>query len=152
MPFNLDEFLPYRLNIAATLVSRSFAAEHQEKSGLSIPEWRVMAHLANEGRVSIRDIHKKVNLDKSIVSRAAARLEQAGQLRKMEHATDRRLVSLELTEKGQTLMHWMGDVAHAYQARLHADLGADAQQFEMLLERIIKTVQADDPRNDKTPA
>lgn len=137
MPFNLDEFLPYRLNVAATQISRRFAALHQERSGLSIPEWRVMAHLANEGAVSVRDIHKRVNLDKSIVSRAASRMESAGLLRKSGHETDRRLIALELTEKGHDLMQDLGRIADAFQAELRAELGKDAASFEAGLDRLI---------------
>lgn len=137
MTFNLDEFLPYRLNVAATLISRRFAALHQERSGLSIPEWRVMAHLANEGAVSVRDIHKRVNLDKSIVSRAASRMESAGLLRKSGHETDRRLIALELTEKGHDLMRYLGRIADTFQAELRAELGKDAASFEAGLDRFI---------------
>lgn len=143
MPFMLDEFLPYRLNVAATLISRRFAALHQDETGLSIPEWRVMAHLANEGQVSIRDIHAKVNLDKSIVSRAAARLEQAGHLRKTGHAQDRRLISLELTSKGRKLMRRLGEIANGFQTRLRAELGPDAERFETMLERLIAGADRD---------
>ncbi|RNF33120.1 MarR family winged helix-turn-helix transcriptional regulator [Paracoccus methylarcula] len=137
MTFNLDEFLPYRLNIAATLISRRFAALHQDESGLSIPEWRVMAHLANEGAVSVRDIHKRVNLDKSIVSRAASRLEGAGLLRKSAHKGDRRLISLELTTEGRRLMQRLGRIADAFQAEIRAELGKDAAGFEAGLDRLI---------------
>lgn len=145
MPFNLDEFLPYRLNVAATLISRRFAALHHEQSGLSIPEWRVMAHLANEGAVSVRDIHKRVNLDKSIVSRAASRMENAGLLRKSGHETDRRLIALELTDKGHDLMQDLGRIADAFQAELRAELGQDAASFEAGLDRLI----ADDATEGK---
>ena len=137
MPFTLDKFLPYRLNIAANLISRRFSALHQSETGLSIPEWRVMAHLANEGQVSIRDIHHKVNLDKSIVSRAASRLEQAGHLRKTGHATDGRLISLELTGQGHELMQKLGDIANRFQAELQTELGQDAGRFTATLERLI---------------
>lgn len=137
MTFNLDEFLPYRLNVAATQISRRFAALHQDESGLSIPEWRVMAHLANEGAVSIRDIHKRVNLDKSIVSRAASRLEGSGLLRKSAHEGDRRLISLELTGKGHVMMEKLGRIADAFQAELLAELGSHAAGFEAGLDRFI---------------
>ena len=75
MAFLLNEFLPYRLSVAAPEVSRQFAARYAAEAGLTIPEWRVLAHLAHSGTVSVRDITLKVNLDKSIVSRAATRLE-----------------------------------------------------------------------------
>ena len=98
MSFDLDGFLPYRLSVAANRISRRFAALHQARTGLSIPEWRVLAHLDRSGAVSVRDITARVYLDKSIVSRAAARLEQAGLLCKSGHDADRRLVTLELTD------------------------------------------------------
>ena len=55
-----------------------FARRYGAESGISIPEWRVLAHLAEGGPVSVRDIHARVDMDKSKVSRAAARLEEAG--------------------------------------------------------------------------
>ena len=67
MSFDLDTFLPYRLSVAANQVSRRFAARYAAEAGLSIPEWRVLAHLSRSGAVSVRDITARVNLDKSIV-------------------------------------------------------------------------------------
>ena len=96
MPFVLDDFLPYRLSVAASRVSRRFARRYGAESGISIPEWRVLAHLAEGGPVSVRDIHARVDMDKSKVSRAAARLEEAGLVRKVAAA-------LGLAEAGQTL-------------------------------------------------
>ena len=103
--FELDRFLPYRLTVAAGRVSRRFARLYEAETGLSIPEWRVLAHLAQAGSVSVRDIHARVDMDKSKVSRAAARLEEAGLVQKLEHETDRRLVALSLTPKGGAVMH-----------------------------------------------
>ena len=71
MAFHLDDFLPYRLAVAAQQVSRRFARLYAAEAGLTIPEWRVLAHLNHSGSVSVRDIHTRVNLDKSVVSRAA---------------------------------------------------------------------------------
>lgn len=133
MSFDLDTFLPYRLAVAATQVSRRFAARYEAEAGLSIPEWRVLAHLARSGAVSVRDINRRVNLDKSIVSRAAARLEGAGYLRKSGHAGDQRLVVLELTDAGRGLMDRLGRIADAYQAELLAELGDDAPAFRRAL-------------------
>ncbi|HMN55293.1 MAG TPA: MarR family transcriptional regulator, partial [Sphingopyxis sp.] len=40
---NLDNFLPYRLSIASNTLSSRIAAEYQNRFGLKIPEWRLMA-------------------------------------------------------------------------------------------------------------
>ena len=76
--FDLSSFLPYRLAKLASRVSRGFAQEYSARFGLSIPEWRVMAHLSQSDTVSVRELHLKADLEKSKASRAAARLESAG--------------------------------------------------------------------------
>lgn len=137
MAFELDGFLPYRLSVAAAQVSRRFATLYGAEAGLSIPEWRVLAHLDRSGAVSVRDIHLRVHLDKSVVSRAATRLEEAGLLHKSDHQTDRRLIVLELTPQGQALMRRLGRIATEFQTRLADELGADAPAFERALSRLI---------------
>ncbi len=138
MIFELDRFLPYRLSVAASRVSRRFARRYAAETGLSMPEWRVLAHLAQAGAVSVRDIHARVDMDKSKVSRAAARLEAAGLVTKLGHAGDRRLVSLSLTPDGEALMRRLAAVAAAFQAELVAELGfADATALDKSLGRLI---------------
>lgn len=134
--FDLDRFLPYRLSVAAAQVSRRFEARYGELTGLTVAEWRVLAHLARSGAVSVRDIQAQVNLHKSVVSRAASRLEGEGLVRKSGHGQDRRLVALELTEQGQALMDRLAVVAHAFQAKLMAELGEDAPAFLSALDRL----------------
>lgn len=136
MSFDLDQFLPYRLAVAAAQVSRQFAALYGAEAGLTIPEWRVLAHLSQSGPVSVRDINARVNLDKSMVSRAASRLEQAGWLRKSADPTDQRLIALELTDEGRALMDRLGRIAETFQAELMRDLGSDGPRLIAMLDRL----------------
>lgn len=136
-PFELEAFLPYRLSVAAARVSRRFAALYEAEAGLSNPEWRVLAHLAHAGSVSVRDIHSRVDMEKSRVSRVATRLEEAGLVAKLEDANDRRLVALSLTEAGRALMSRLEKVADAFQAELSKELGANAAGLEAGLDRLI---------------
>ena len=135
MAFHLDEFLPYRLTVAAQQVSRRLARLYAGE-GLSVPEWRVLAHLNHSGAVSVRDIHDRVSLDKSVVSRAATRLDRAGLLRKSVDAGDRRLVALELTPEGRALMARLSVLAEGFQAQLMAELGPEAAATLAALERL----------------
>ena len=136
MSFDLDRFLPYQLSVAAAQVSRRFEARYGELTGLTVAEWRVLAHLARSGSVSVRDIHAQVNLHKSVVSRSASRLEADGLVRKSEHGADRRLVALELTAEGTALMDRLSAVADEFQAELMAELGADLPFFMSALDRL----------------
>lgn len=133
MPFHLSEFLPYQLAVAAAHVSREFSTRYRKEFGLSIPEWRVLAHIAQEDRVSVREIQARVDMDKTKVSRAAAKLEASGLIEKRAHAEDRRLLDMRLTGKGVELFSRLAPIAEAYQAELVASLGADAESFRKAL-------------------
>jgi DNA-binding MarR family transcriptional regulator len=124
--FDLDGFAPYRLAKAAQRVSEDLARLYRARFGISIPEWRVLAHLAQAGgtAVSVRDIEARVGLEKSTVSRAATRLAGAGYVEKRTQTDDRRLVSLRLTAKGREVMAELLPLAEAYQDALAARLGS----------------------------
>ena len=139
--FDLETFLPYQLAVAAGRVSRGFAERYRAEFGISIPEWRVLAHLsAAGGPVSVREIHARVDMDKSKVSRAAARLEQARLVAKAANADDRRLVALTLTEEGRALVARIVPLALDWQAQMTAQLGsaADVAAFRRVLARVIE--------------
>lgn len=120
--FDLNEFLPYQLAVAAGHVSRGFAELYRAEFGLTMPEWRVLAHLAQSGKVSVREIQARVDMDKSKVSRAAARLEAAGLIEKRAHDLDRRLLEMSLTPAGRDLIARIVPIAKAYEARVMARL------------------------------
>ena len=88
--FKLEDFLPYRLSIAANRVSRVFARRYSEHSGLSIPEWRVLATVARFGTVSPSAVGEWTAMDKVKVSRAAAALVARGLLRQSADPRDGR--------------------------------------------------------------
>jgi DNA-binding MarR family transcriptional regulator len=122
--------------VASSRISRQFAERYKAEFGLTIPEWRVLAHLAQSDAVSVREIHARVDMDKSKVSRAAARLEAAGLIEKRENPEDRRLLDMRLTAKGGALIARIVPIADAYQAELLALLGPNAEGFQTGLHRL----------------
>lgn len=135
--FTLEEFLPYQLAVASTRVSRRFEQVYKDRFGLTVPDWRVLAHLSGSGTVSVREIHQRVDMDKSKVSRAASRLEDMGLISKKTHPEDRRLLELTLTDRGRTIVAELAPLADAYQQELLAELGADADSFQRQLYGLI---------------
>lgn len=127
--FRLDDFLPYQLAELSRRVSAGFSRHYRERYGISVAEWRVVAHLSQQDRVSVREITERVGLDKPKVSRAASRLEEGGFVTKHVNDNDRRLVSLALTPKGREMIETLAPIAAAYQAELLAALGTDAATF-----------------------
>jgi DNA-binding MarR family transcriptional regulator len=136
--FDLGSFLPYQLAVAAAKISRAFAEQYRAEFGISIPEWRVLAHLAQAGTVSVRDIEARVDMEKSKVSRAATRLEAAGYVEKRGNADDKRLLDMRLTQAGRDLFARIVPVAETYQADLLATLGPDGEGLRRALARIVE--------------
>ncbi|MEW5423204.1 winged helix-turn-helix transcriptional regulator [Amorphus sp. 3PC139-8] len=136
--FDLDEFVPYLVNVLGTRLSVELGAEYGERFGISIPEWRVLAHLSQNDHVSVREIYRRVEMDKVKVSRAATRLEAAGLIVKEIPDDDRRLVALTLTAKGQNVVAEIVDMALDFERRFLAKLEPSEQEtFRRLLKRML---------------
>lgn len=135
--FDLMRFTPYRLAVAAQALSEGLARHYRDQFGISIPDWRVLVHLAHSGGASVRDIEARVAMEKSKVSRAASRLQDRGLVAKREHDDDKRLVHLSLTAEGQTMIDQLMPIAAAFQAKIMARMGDDFAGFETGLERLL---------------
>lgn len=135
--FDLSTFLPYRLTVAAQRTSAGLARHYRDRYGISVPEWRVLVHLLDSGEVSVGDLGQTVNLEKSKASRAATRLADEGLITKSVNDADRRLVSLQLTDKGRDLMAKLLPLAIAFQARLDALLAEHAAGLNAALQALM---------------
>ena len=140
--FNLDDFLPYQISELSRRVSAGFSRHYRERYGISVAEWRVMAHLSQQEAVSVREIHRRVGMDKPKVSRAASRLEAAGYVTKVVNPADRRLVELSLTGRGQDLIATLAPIAADYQAWLIAALGDGAEDFVAKVVSLTRALDA----------
>ncbi|MCI4665993.1 MAG: MarR family transcriptional regulator [Neomegalonema sp.] len=133
--FDLENFLPYQLARVASRVSAEFSKRYTQRFGLSVAEWRIIAHLSQVDCVSVRDLEQRADLEKSMASRAAARLEGMGLITKRPDETDRRLVALSLTEQGRKLITEMTPVALEYEADLVARLSPEEK---MAFDRVLR--------------
>jgi DNA-binding MarR family transcriptional regulator len=97
----LDEFLPYRLSLASNAVSQVIARAYEERFGLKMHEWRVIAVLAEADELTQQEIVARTKMDKVTVSRAAKVLEKRKLLERRPHDQDARSLSLSLTAAGR---------------------------------------------------
>ena len=140
--FDLESFTPYRLAVAAKRTSEELARQYRERFGISIPDWRILVHLAHAGDgVSVRDIEARVQLEKYEVSRTATRLVDKGLIAKTPHSTDGRLISLSLTEAGRDLMIELLPLAQAYQLKIEERLGAAMAGLELGLDQLLRDTE-----------
>jgi DNA-binding MarR family transcriptional regulator len=133
----LESFLPYRLNVLASLTSNALAQIYAERFGLSIPAWRVVATLGQYEHRTARDIAAHGVMHKSTVSRAVASLEQRGLIARQPNKDDRREELLELTEEGRAIYESLAPEALAFEERFVSVLTEDEQKIlASLIDRL----------------
>ncbi len=119
-PLVLDEFIPFRLSFTSNLVSDTIARAYEALFGLSIPEWRLVAVVAETGGVTQQEIGRRTRMDKVTVSRAAAALVARGLMAREANRQDKRSHLLRLTEAGRALYGAVAPEALALEARIFA--------------------------------
>ncbi|UGB37625.1 MarR family winged helix-turn-helix transcriptional regulator [Frateuria soli] len=133
-PLELERFLPYRLSIVSNTVSQAIADDYQRRFDLGVTEWRVMAVLARFDGLSAREVAERTAMDKVAVSRALARLVEAGRVHRATHDGDKRRSVLNLSEAGWAIHDQVAPMARARERELLAKLDAEEQAW---LERIL---------------
>jgi DNA-binding MarR family transcriptional regulator len=101
---DLFRFVPFRLNRLAAEVSAALSGEYQERYGLDIPEWRVLATLGfRDDPCSAQYVVHCTRTHKSTISRAVTTLMRRQLIERVENEADRREFRLRMTRKGQAL-------------------------------------------------
>lgn len=133
----LDQFLPYRLSVAANAVSGRISQSYRKKFRLKVGEWRLIAILAEREKMTPQDIGQAGELDKITVSRAAAALIRRGLVMQDRNPDDGRSHYLFLTPEGRDLYEQVAPAAKALEAELLAGWSdEDRQNLATLLRRI----------------
>lgn len=131
MKIDLATFLPYQLTNIATRVSNDFAEVYQTKYGLNIPQWRILANLAQYGQSNAKDLCTQANMDKSTVSRAVKVLIDKGLVKSELNAQDKRAALLVLSKAGQNLYEQIAPDALNWEKQLLSTL--TNEEYEVLV-------------------
>jgi DNA-binding MarR family transcriptional regulator len=137
-PLQLEHFLPYRLSILSNTISQAIADDYQRRYDISVTEWRVMAVLARFDGLSAREVAERTAMDKVAVSRALARLVEAGRVNRVTHDDDKRRSVLSLTEAGWDMHDEVAPMARAREREVLAKLDAEERAW---LTRILDKLQ-----------
>lgn len=141
----LDDFLPFRLSYTSNLVSGAIAQAYQSLFGLTIPEWRLIAVIAECDGTTQAAICARTGMDKMTVSRAANALFKRGLVARVQNGHDRRSFDLDLTAEGLALYAQV--VPKALELERHIFGGLELVQTELFLAmlRRIDAILEDDP-------
>ena len=142
----LDQFLPYRLSIASNRVSSAIATAYQSLFGLRIPEWRLIAVIAESDGLTQQALGVATRMDKVTVSRAAIALVDRGLVQRRPNPDDQRSHLLSLTREGHTLYENVAPKALELEARIFAGFSAEEiGTFRAMLDRLEASAAPLDP-------
>jgi DNA-binding MarR family transcriptional regulator len=135
---DLFRFVPFRLNRLAAEVSAALSGEYQQRYGLDIPEWRVLATLGfRDGACSAQYIAHCTRTHKSTISRAVTALMTRQLVERVENADDRREFALRMTRKGNALYEKLIPALKRKEQEILSCLSArERQEFAQMLGKI----------------
>jgi DNA-binding MarR family transcriptional regulator len=148
----LFRFVPFRLNRLAAEVSAALSAEYQERYGLDIPEWRVLATLGfRNGACTAQYICRCTRTHKSTISRAVTTLTRRQFIERVANQDDRREFALQLTRKGRAryeeliprLLRKEQEILSCLSAQERKDLAALLGKIERSLALVQTSEQVD---------
>jgi len=122
-PLKLEDFLPYRLNVCAALVSLALSRIYADRYKIGVPEWRVLVTLGQFGMMTGKAIGIHSAMHKTKVSRAVAQLERRKLLARRPNRADLREAILSLTPAGRDVYDAAAPIALEF-----------ARQFEAAVE------------------
>lgn len=134
----LEYFLPYRLAVLSTTISATVARAYDQRFGVSIPEWRVIAVLGRFPGLSAVEVAERTMMDKVAVSRAVTKLIKNGHIDREFADTDKRRSILNLSEDGKRLHDEIAELALQFERDLL--LGFSEEELDSLnslMERLL---------------
>jgi len=136
----LEEFLPYRLNVCASLVSQALSRIYAKRYKIGVPEWRVLVTLGQFGAMTAKAIGSHSHMHKTKVSRAVALLERRKWLTRKVNKDDMREAFLSLTPAGRDIYSELAPIALEFARQLletvdAADRAALDRAIRKLTER-----------------
>jgi DNA-binding MarR family transcriptional regulator len=156
-PLKLEQFLPYQLNVVASLVSQALSRVYARRYRIGVPEWRVLVTLGQYGLMTGKAIGAHTHMHKTKVSRAVALLEKRKLLVRRANRADMRESFLSLTGPGRAMYEELAPHALDFARRLTdimapSDRDAFNRALQLITNRsaqlVAETVEQDDPMED----
>lgn len=136
-PLKLEHFLPYQLNVVASLVSQALSRVYARRYRIGVPEWRVLVTLGQYGVMTGKAVGAHTHMHKTKVSRAVALLEQRKLLLRRSNRADKRESFLSLTATGRAMYEELAPHALDFARRLTEILPpADREAFNRAVRQL----------------
>lgn len=128
-----DRSLPIGLLRAREATMRLFKP-HMDAAGLTLPQWRVIRALAEDGEHDASDLAEQCAVLPPSLSRILASLEERGYLARHREDTDGRRLNITLTDKGRAVFERIAPHSERVYQELETAFGK--ARLEALLDEL----------------
>ncbi|MBI3514722.1 MAG: MarR family transcriptional regulator [Proteobacteria bacterium] len=138
---DLGDYLPYLVNRVGVRLVAAFSRE-AEKFGLSVPMWRVLAVLAEDGAQRQIDLAQRTSIDASTLSRLIRTVQQLGYVTRARSAASLREVTVGLTARGREVVSALIPFALACEGEAARGLSQrELDVLKALLQRVYANLE-----------
>ncbi|MBB3261503.1 DNA-binding MarR family transcriptional regulator [Paraburkholderia bannensis] len=124
----IEELFTYRLHVLKKQTDRTMNEAFSLALGLSLTEARILLSVGAFGPISVSDLGRVSNLDRSQASRATDALERKGLLEKASNAADARGVLVKLGAQGRNAYRRASAISTAQNEAILAALSAHERE------------------------
>ena len=132
----LENQLCFPLYACAREVVKAYRP-HLDALGLTYTQYISMMVLWEEGKVSVRDLGRKLHLDSGTLTPLLKKLESKGYLKRERSTVDERVVIACITEEGRKLKRSAAKIPQAMSKEITDFPMEDAQELYRLLYKLI---------------
>ncbi|MBN3857740.1 MarR family transcriptional regulator [Paraburkholderia sp. Ac-20340] len=126
--YQIEELFTYRLHVLKKQTDRTMNEAFSAALALSLTEARILLSVGAFGPISVSDLGRVSNLDRSQASRATDALERKGLLEKASNAADARGVLVKLSASGRTTYRRASAISAAQNEAILAALSAHERE------------------------
>jgi len=123
----LHDLINVKLNVVNVKMSRQVGQTVHKLAELRLPEWRILALLAEAGALSQADIRTQIGMDKGQISRTVKSMFKSELISSEATEGKSRNIRLNLTDKGREVHQKVDIMMERRNNELLATLSADQQ-------------------------
>ena len=130
IPIGFESLVSVRLHMLVSINERAANSLYMRKYGINLLEWRILGILGERGTLTVNQVAKGSDIDKSQVSRTAVSLVKRRLISRKANKADARSVLLSLTPMGHAnYLKIVKEEAAMRQEKLLHQLGESERQF-----------------------
>jgi len=133
----IDDYLLYLLARASHVVSSEFHSILR-RAGVAVPVWRVLATLAGSPGETVSGLADACLLQQPTMTKLLDRMVRDGLVKRLPDARDRRVVRIQMTPRGETMVNELLEGARKHETEVlarHPEL--DSMAVKNLLRGLI---------------